>query len=104
MMLSETEEAVERRIGPLERAARRPAEAKDGTSEVESELAGLQEAVGDGRAEVEEVAGLKPQLSDCCTKVDRALPNLERERAKLNKEVRATRPKVDALGPARHDS
>jgi predicted nucleic acid-binding Zn-ribbon protein len=68
------------------------AETKDRTSRVESDVAGLREAMADGSAKVEEVrrevVGVKAQLWDCCPKVKHDLANLERELAKLKEEMR----------------
>jgi myosin heavy subunit len=88
--LSQSEEALEPRVGPLERA-----ETKDRTSRVESVAAGLRAAMADCRAKVEdvrrEVAGLKAQLSDCCQKVNRDFTNLERELTMPKEEMRELR-------------
>jgi chromosome segregation ATPase len=96
--LSQTEAAMKGRVRPLERAARGLAETADRTSRVESDVAGLQSAVADGNAKIEEVeqevAGVKAHLSESYPKVDQALTNLERELAKLKVEMRAMRPKV----------
>jgi chromosome segregation ATPase len=89
--MNQTEEAVERRVGPLERAALGLAETKDRISRVESDVAGLRAAMADGSAKPEEVrrevAGQKAQLSNYCPKVKNDLANLERELATLKEEM-----------------
>jgi hypothetical protein len=89
--MNQTEETVERRVGPLEQAALGLAEAKVHTSRVESGLAGLRAVMTDGSAKVEEVqrevAGLKAQASDC-PKVNQDLTNLARELATLKEKKR----------------
>jgi chromosome segregation ATPase len=66
--ISQTDKAVEQRIGPLEQAALELAETKIRTSQVESDVAGLRTAMDDNSAKVEEVrlevVGLRAQLSD----------------------------------------
>jgi uncharacterized protein YukE len=57
---------VERRVGPLERAALGLAETKDRTSRIESD-----------------VARLKAQFSDWCPKMNQDMTNLQQELAKL---------------------
>jgi chromosome segregation ATPase len=93
--MNQTEEAVERRVGPRERTGLGLAEAKDRTSWVESDVASLREAMADSSANVEEVRrevpGLKAQLSDYCPKVNQDLTNLERELGKLKEALRELR-------------
>jgi chromosome segregation ATPase len=66
--ISQTDEAVEQRIGPLEQAALELAETKIRTSQVESDVAGLRATMADNSAKVEdvrrEVVGLRAQFSD----------------------------------------
>jgi hypothetical protein len=66
--ISQTDEAVEQRIGPLEQAALELAETKIRTSQVESDVAGLRAAMADNSTKVEEVrrevVGLRVQFSD----------------------------------------
>jgi hypothetical protein len=96
--LNGTEEAVERRVGPLERAALGLAEATDRTSRVESDVAGLRAAMERANANIEDVqrggANAKMQLSDWRPKVDQALTNLEQEVAKLKEEIERMKPKT----------
>jgi hypothetical protein len=65
-------------------------------SQVESDVPGLRAAITDGGTKVQEVrrevAGLKAELSDCCTDV-----NLEQELAKLKDEIRTMKPKPELL-------
>jgi phage shock protein A len=102
--LTQTAEAVGRRVGLLERAASGLAEAKDRTSQVESDVAVLRAPMADGSARVEEfrreVAGLKAELWDCCPKAKKDLTNLEQELAKVKEEIRAMRPIPELLAPA----
>jgi hypothetical protein len=90
--LNGTEEAVEQRVGPLERAARGLAETTDRTCRLESDIGGLRAAVTNGSTKVEEVrrevTGVKAQLSDCCPKIQNDFTNMERELAKLKEEIR----------------
>jgi predicted nucleic acid-binding Zn-ribbon protein len=85
--MNQTEEAVERVALGL-------AETVDLASRVESDVAGLREAMADGSAKVEEVqrefAGPKAQASGC-PKVKHDLANLERELATLKGEMRELR-------------
>jgi hypothetical protein len=46
-----------------------------------------------------EVADLKAEVSDCCTKVKKDLTNLEQKLAKLKEEIKATQPKGEKLAP-----
>jgi hypothetical protein len=73
----ETEEAVERRVGPLERAGLGLAETKDQTTRIEFDVAGLRAAMADDTRNVgevqREVTGLKAELWDCCPKVKKDL-------------------------------
>jgi chromosome segregation ATPase len=82
--MNQTEEAVEWLALGL-------AETTDRTSRVESDAAGLREAMADGSAKVEavqrEVAGQKAQVSDC-PKLNQDLTELERQLAKLKEEIR----------------
>jgi chromosome segregation ATPase len=55
LKLSQTEEAVERLVGPLEQAVMGLAEMKYRTSQVESDVASLRTTMADGSAKVEEV-------------------------------------------------
>jgi chromosome segregation ATPase len=101
---NQTEEAVERRAGLLERTPLGLAEAKDPTSRVESDLADLGAAMADGGAKVEEirrdVPGLKAQLSDC-PKVKHDLAKLARELATLKEEIRELREQKAAMADQR---
>jgi chromosome segregation ATPase len=103
--MNRTEEAVERRVGPLEHAVLGLAETTDRTSRVESDLAGLRAAMADGSAKVEEVpgevAGWKAQLSHCCPKVNQDLTNLARELAALKEEMRELRLQKAAMADER---
>jgi uncharacterized protein YhaN len=69
IQFNQTEDAVEPRVGPLERAALGLAKTTDRKSWVESEVVGLRAAMADGSAKAEEVrrgvAGLKAEFSDC---------------------------------------
>jgi chromosome segregation ATPase len=93
--MNDTEEAAERPVRPLEQAVLGLAEAKDRTSRVESDLAGLRAAMADDSEKVEEVrrevAGVKAQLSDYCPRVNQDLTNLARELATLKEEMRELR-------------
>jgi hypothetical protein len=80
--MSETNEAVRLRIGAMEQTALGMAEAKDWTSRLELD-----------------VAGLTVQLSDCCPKTKKELTNLEQELAKLKGEMKATSPKAESPAP-----
>jgi hypothetical protein len=66
--ISQTDEAVEQRIVPLEQAVLELAETEIRTSQVESDVAGLRTAITDNSAKVEEVrrevVGLRVQFSD----------------------------------------
>jgi lipase chaperone LimK len=66
--ISQTDEAVEQRIGSLEQAAPELVETKIRTSQVESDVAGLRAAMTDNSAKVEEVrrevVSLRAQFSD----------------------------------------
>jgi chromosome segregation ATPase len=66
--ISQTDEVVEQRIGPLEQAALELAETKIRTSQVESGVADLRAAMADNSAKVEEVlrevVGLRVQFFD----------------------------------------
>jgi hypothetical protein len=101
--LSGTEDAVERRVGPLGRAVLGLAETRDGTSRIESDVTRLRVAITDGSATVEavrrEVAGLKAELSDRCPKMKKDLANLEQGFTKLKEDFKAMRPKPESLAP-----
>jgi hypothetical protein len=88
MKSSQTEDPVEWCVGPLELAALGLAETKDRTSWVESDVAGLWATMAEGSTKIEEVGGMKVQLSDCCSKVKKDLVNLEEDFAKLKDEMR----------------
>jgi chromosome segregation ATPase len=62
--ISQTDEAVEQRIRPLEQLALELAETKIRTSQVESDVAGLRAAMVDNSAKIEEVVSLKARFSD----------------------------------------
>jgi chromosome segregation ATPase len=92
--LSQSQDTMERRVGPRKQAALGLAEMKDRTSRVESDVTGLRAAMADGSTKVEEVrravARLKAHVSDC-PKVNQELANLEGELATLKEEMRELR-------------
>jgi hypothetical protein len=95
------------RVRPLERAALGLAKTTDRTSWVESEVVGLRAAMADGSAKAEEVrrgiAGLKAEISDCCPKVAKDLPNRERELAKLKEEIITMKQTPELFAPPAAD-
>jgi chromosome segregation ATPase len=105
--MNQTEEPLERRVGPLEQAALGLAETKERTSRIESDVTSLRVAMADGNAKLEEVrrevAGQKAQLSDCCPKVKKDLTDLQQELATLKEEMRATKAKAEPLAPPTAD-
>jgi hypothetical protein len=103
--MNQTEEAVERWVGPLTRAVLGLVETKDRTSRVESDVAGLRAVMADGGSKAEEVrrevAGQTAQFSNCCPKVKHDLANLEREPATLKEEMRELRGPKAAMADER---
>jgi chromosome segregation ATPase len=95
LKLSQTKEAVERRVGALEQAVMGLAETKDRTPVVESDVGSMRTTMVDGGAKVEEArreaAHLEAQLPECCPKVNQDIVNLEQELAKLKEEMRELR-------------